>query len=63
MFDVDECGEVTKAIHSMMFAVGSLEDAKRVTTGTMQDYVEALRKEAAELQAKIEKLQAAEVIG
>lgn len=55
--------DLTKAIHSMMFCVGSLEDAKRITTGRLQDEIETLRKEAAELQAKIERLQAAEVIG
>ena len=55
--------DLTKAIHSMMFAVGSLDDAKRITTGRLQDQIETLRKEAAELQAKIERLQAAEVVG
>lgn len=55
--------DLTKAIHSMMFAVGSLEDAKRITTGNLQDQIETLRKEAEELQAKMERLQAAKVIG
>ena len=55
--------DLTKAIHSMMFAVGSLDDAKRITTGNLQARIETLRKEAAELQAKIEQLQAAEVVG
>jgi hypothetical protein len=49
---IDE--EITKAIHSMMFAVGNLDEAAKAAAGLQRSELEALRDQAIALQRRIE---------